>query len=129
MALLTTGAIAFMERDLGYPMFWLACLHHVLELLLQAAIVEKLGPTSGPNEKYNSRFEEFFNTMEAEEKEKIRADAPNRRDGLFKFEDDVTQEFLESTREFFYNFMSEANGFQRDDYGEFANLIMVRVYW
>ena len=123
-----TGAIAFMEKDLDFPMFWLACLHHVLELLLQAAIVKKLGPTSGPNEKYNTRFEEFFNTMEAEEVEKIRVDAPNRQ-GLFSGEDDVSCEFLESTRTFFSHFMSETNKFQWDDYGEFAKLIMVSAYY
>ena len=113
-----------MEADLGSPMMWLACLHHVLELLLEKAIAVKLGPSSGPREKYFARFESFFNSMNDEEKEKIRTDAPTRRN-LLSAEDDVTREFFESTRSFFSDFMSEANGFQRDDYLEFARLIMV----
>ena len=67
----TAGAVAFMEADLGSPMMWLACLHHVLELLLEKAIAVKLGPSSGPREKYFARFESFFNSMNNEEKEKI----------------------------------------------------------
>ena len=99
-------------------------MHHVLELLLQAAMEQKMGPTSGPREKYFTRFEEYFNSLSEEEVEEIRVDAPSRL-GLFSSEDDVTKEFLESTKTFFTTFMSEANGFQRDDYLEFANLIMV----
>ena len=121
-----SGANVFLEADLETPVFWFACLHHVMELLLGAAMTEKLGPTSGPREKYFVRFESFFNSLSKEEVEEIRRQAPSRV-ALFSPEDDITREFLESTRVFFSSFMAESNGFQRDDYLEFARMIMVKV--
>ena len=96
-----------------------------MELVLEKAITVKLGPTSGPREKYFARFESYFNTLEKDEKEKIRGEAPTRLN-LLSAEDDVTRECFEATRTFFTNFTKEANGYQRNDYKEFAELIMVR---
>ena len=95
-----------------------------MELLLHAAITEKLGPTSGPREKYFDRFRTYFNSLSKEEVEAIRLDASACLN-LLAPEDDVSREFMESTRAFFTNFMKEANGFQRDDYKELARVIMV----
>jgi hypothetical protein len=72
------GANVFIEQELGRQMLWLACFHHVLDLLMEAAIVEKLGPTSGPREKYFAKFETYFNTLEKEEKAKISAESTER---------------------------------------------------
>ena len=84
----------------------------------------KLGPTFGPREKYFVRFEAYFNALTKTEVEEIRSQATERI-ALFSPEDDVTREFLESTKAFFTSFMAESNGFQRDDYLEFARMIMV----
>ena len=113
-----------LEAGLGQALIWFACMHHILEILLQAAIVAKLGPSSGPTEKYFARFQEYFNSLTEEEVEEIRLNASSRADFL-KEEDDVTREMLDATREFFRSFMSKSNGFQRDDYLEMACLIMV----
>ena len=43
-----------------------------LELLMEAAVAEKLGPSSGPREKYFARFETYFNGLTEEEREAIR---------------------------------------------------------
>ena len=121
------GANVFIEADLGSPMLWMACLHHVMELLLGAAMTEKLGPTSGPCEKYFMRFEVYFNALTKEEAEEIRLGA-SQRASLLSPEDEVTKEFIESTRAFFSSFMAEKRGFQRDDYLEFARMIMVITF-
>ena len=84
-------------------------------------MAEKLGPTSGPREKYFARFQTYFNNLEEEEKETIRLDAPNRL-GLVAAHDDVTREFLEATKAFFSAF---TGGYQRGDYLEFSCLIKV----
>ena len=105
-------------------MLWMACLHHVMELLLHGALTQKLGPTSGPSEKYFTRFQSYFNSLAKEEVEKVRVEA-TACVGLLSPEDEVTREFMESTKAFFTGFMQESRGFQRDDYREFARLIMV----
>ena len=106
------------------PLLWWACLHHVLEILLQTAMTEKLGPTTGPTEKYFDRFQSYFNSLSTEEFEEIRLGASS----CFEFlspTDDLGKEFFECTRVFFTDFMAKRNGFRRDDYRELARLIMV----
>ena len=109
---------------MGRVVLWNACLHHVLDLVVEAAVVEKLGPTSGPTEKYFSRFEAYFNSLTKEEKVEISAEGPTRIAQVAP-EDDVTREFLDATKTFFSDFMAQENAFQRGDYLEFARLIMV----
>ena len=107
-------------------MLWLACLHHVLDLLMEAAVVEKLGPTSGPREKYFAKFETYFNSLDEEEKAKIAAESTERI-GLVSPEDDVTRQFHAEATAFFTEFLAQDNAFQRGDYQELARLITVRI--
>ena len=85
---------------MGRVVLWNACLHHILDLLVEAAVVEKLGPTSGPTEKYFSRFEAYFNSLTKEEKVEISAEGPTRVAQVAP-EDEVTREFLDATKTFF----------------------------
>ena len=85
-----------MEQALGVALLWLACLHHILELVLHEALTQKLGPTSGPTEKYFARFESYFNSLKKEEVEEIRMAATARLE-LLSPEDEVTAEFFESS--------------------------------
>ena len=110
-----------MEQNAQKQLQWNACLHHVFELLMEAAVVDKLGPTSGPREKYFARFETYFNGLTREEKEVIRSDADARL-GIVGAEDEVTREFLEATKAFFASY---SGMYQRGDYKEFAGLIKV----
>ena len=100
---------------------WNACFHHVLELLIEAAIVQKLGPTSGPTEKYFLRFQTYFNDLSKEQKEVIAEEAKGRI-AFVAAEDEVTRDFLEATNAFFANY---GDKYQRGDYMEFARLIKV----
>ena len=88
---------------------------------METAIVEKLGPTSGPTEKYFARFQSYFNGLSKEEKEVIAAEAKGRV-AFVAAEDEVTREFLEATKAFFANY---GDTYQRGDYQEFARLIKV----
>ena len=117
------GANVFIEQGLGVQLLWCACFHHILDILAELAVEVKLGPSSGPREKYFARFESNFNSLTEEEKETIRVDAPNHI-GIVAAEDGITRQFLDATRSFFSQFMAEARPFQRGDYLEFARLIM-----
>ena len=123
--MISKGALVLIQQHLGIPLLWWACLHHVLEILLQAAMTEKLGPSSGPTEKYFERFQTYFNSLSTDDREAIRKEASSST--YLKPEDDFSEELFQSTRDFFADFMARKNGFQRDDYREFANLIMVRT--
>ena len=116
-----TGTNVLLQQAVGQPCQWNACLHHVFELLMEAAVAEKLGPTTGPREKYFARFESYFNNLTEEEREVIRTNAADRRP-LVGDEDEVTREFMEATKSFFANY---GNSFQRGDYKEFARLVKV----
>ena len=84
-------------------------------------MVDKLGPTTGPREKYFARFETHFNGLTKDAKEAIRSDA-NARLGMVGAEDEVTRDFLEATKSFFASY---SGAYQRGDYKEFAGLIKV----
>ena len=115
----------FIEQEVGRPLLWLACLHHVMELLLHAAVVEKLGPTSGPSEKYFTRFQTYYNALSDEEKEKIKGEALQQAINLLAPEDDITAEFKEASTSFFSAFATADHSYDRGDYKECSLLIRV----
>jgi hypothetical protein len=43
------GACVILEQELERPMLWLACRHHILELVLAAVFTSALGSSSGPD--------------------------------------------------------------------------------
>ena len=106
-------------------MLWFACLHHVLDLILEAAITEKLGPTSGPTETYFTRFKEHFNSMTAAEKSMIAANAASALD-LLSVEDETIAGLRAKTKEFMKEFLEKCEKFHRADYLELARLVMVK---
>ena len=98
-----------------------------MDLMMEAAIVAKLGPTSGPTEKYFARFEAYFNSLDSETKSQILKNASVALDVL-SVEDSLVEEFRDATREFFRQFMSKPNSFQRGDYLELARLVTVNPF-
>ena len=121
---LERGANVLIEQKLGRQCLWLACLHHILDLLMEAAIAEKLGPTSGPRKKYFAKFEMYFNSLEEADKNTIVREAIDRIEILAP-EDEVTRSFQAATKAFFINFMVSEPSFQRRDNLEFAHLVML----
>ena len=65
---LQNGANVCLQVYLDKPLLWLASLHHILEIIMGAAITLKLGPTSDPREKGFTKFEKHFNNLTEEEK-------------------------------------------------------------
>ena len=84
----------------------------------------RVGPTSGPCEKYFARFETFFNALSEEEKAESVSESP-RHFQLLEPEDQVTRDLREATRVFFTEFLARENGDLRGDYKELAHLVMV----
>ena len=89
-----------------------------------AAITLKLGPTSGPREKYFTKFEKYFNNLTEEEKEHILEDA-NEKVKLLAPKDEVTSEFHQRVKKLFSSFFETKHSFQREDYLELARIVLV----
>ena len=51
------GACVHIQQELGCPMLWLACSHHILEVLLKDVFVRCLGPSSSPDFLLFKRFQ------------------------------------------------------------------------
>lgn len=51
------GACVLLERKLGRNVLFLACRHHIFEIMLQAVFIEaKFAPSSGPDVALFKRF-------------------------------------------------------------------------
>lgn len=46
---LSKRACALLEQKMNKEMLWLACRHHIFEIMLQEVVVKSLGVSSGPN--------------------------------------------------------------------------------
>ena len=46
---LKSGACTFMEHSLDHEMAWVACRHHIMELVLASIFQALFGPTGGPD--------------------------------------------------------------------------------
>ena len=51
------GACILPEQKFGKDMLWLACRHHILEIILEAVVLLCLGPSSGPDIPLFKRFQ------------------------------------------------------------------------
>jgi hypothetical protein len=51
------GACVLLEQKLQKDLLWLACRHHVLEIMLEAVVVHSLGPSKGPEIAVFKRFQ------------------------------------------------------------------------
>ncbi|KAK0065707.1 hypothetical protein Bpfe_005140 [Biomphalaria pfeifferi] len=54
------GTCVLLEQKLGKELLWLACRHHILELLCSDIFKKVFGPTSGPNVILFRRFQELW---------------------------------------------------------------------
>ena len=58
-----SGACTLLEQSVGRNLLWLACRHHILEVLLADAFSECLGPSSGPDILLFKKFRESWSTL------------------------------------------------------------------
>lgn len=53
---LRAGACILLEQKMEKDALWMACRHHIMEILLEAIVVQALGPSSGPEILIFKRF-------------------------------------------------------------------------
>lgn len=53
---LRNGACILLEQKMQKDMLWLACRHHIMEIMLEAVVSQALGPSSGPEISLFKRF-------------------------------------------------------------------------
>ena len=54
------GACILLEQKFGKDMLWLACRHHILEIILEAVVLLCVGPSSGPDILLFKRFQKSW---------------------------------------------------------------------
>ena len=65
------GACMRIEQDLDKDLLWLACRHHVSEVILRDVFMECVGPSSGPDIPLFRRFRETWKLYETTKRSSI----------------------------------------------------------
>lgn len=60
---LRSGACVLLEQKMDKNMLWMACRHHVLEIMLEAVVVKLLGVSSGPDISLFKRFKKSWSSI------------------------------------------------------------------
>ena len=58
-----SGACILLETLFGHPLLWLACRHHMMEVLLSDIFSMCLGPSSGPDITIFKRFRKIWSRL------------------------------------------------------------------
>lgn len=61
---LKAGACILLEQKMEKDFLWLACRHHILEIMLEAVVNEALGPSSGPEILIFKRFRTAWSNID-----------------------------------------------------------------
>ena len=61
---LKNGACTFIEQSLGHEVAWVACRHHILELVLASVFRALFGPTGGPDVSLFKRFQQTWSFVD-----------------------------------------------------------------
>lgn len=111
---LRNGACALLEQKLQKNMLWMACRHHVFEIMLEAVIIKSLGVSSGPDILLFKRFKNSWSSV---------------NQGSFKtigFDGLIHEEVINSAPDIIEFSKHQFAEFQpRDDYKELLELTIV----
>jgi len=58
------GACTFIEQSLGHEVVWVACRHHILELVFASIFHALFGPTGGPDVSLFKRFQQAWSIVD-----------------------------------------------------------------
>ena len=58
------GSVTIFEKQLGRPILWLACRHHIIELHIKHANETLRGPSKGPEDGLFKRFKKLFPSLD-----------------------------------------------------------------
>lgn len=109
------GAATLLEQRLDRDVLYIACRHHVFEIILQTAIIEaKLFESSGPDIALFKKFKNSWNKIDT------------TKFSLFN-ENKKTKEILTPVREEMIRFCSQklTEDHPRKDYKEFIELVVI----
>lgn len=68
------GACVLIEQKFDKEMLWLACRHHVLEIMLETIVVSGLGPSTGPEILLFKRFKNVWSEMKLQDFQSVKTD-------------------------------------------------------
>lgn len=109
------GACVLLEQKLGRNVLFLACRHHIFEIILQAVFTEaKFAPSSGPDIPLFKRFVNNWRNI-------------NKNEYSVWTDDSMTFDILNNVRDEILEFakIKLQDSFPRDDYKEFLQLIVI----
>lgn len=109
------GACVLLEQKLGRNILFLACRHHIFEIILQAVFIEaKFAPSSGPDIPLFKRFVNSWKNI-------------NKNEYSVWTDDSMTFDILNDVRDEILDFAEKRlkDCFPRDDYKEFLQLIVI----
>ena len=69
------GACVLLEQKMDKDMPWLACRHHVLELVLEAVVLHSLGSSTGPDILLFKRFQKYWASIDKTKFQTVISDA------------------------------------------------------
>ncbi|KAI5714347.1 hypothetical protein M8J76_015698 [Diaphorina citri] len=111
------GACTILEQMLDKELFYFACRHHILEVLLRGVFDVKLGSTTGPHPDLFKKFEKAWPNID---KTKYDLGISNKN-----VEKHITSQFITDITA---DFKSKLAEFQpRDDYKELLELVLVFI--
>jgi len=111
---LRNGACILLEQNMDKDMLWLACRHHIMEIMLEAVVVHAIGCSSGPDILLFKRFKKSWSTIQSEHFETVISDASTSN----KIENISTDMIIFASK--------QLEEFQpRDDYKELLNLCII----
>ena len=61
------GACILLEQKMNKEMLWLACRHHIMEIILESVVQNEIGPSSGPDNLFLKRFQKNWQLINKEE--------------------------------------------------------------
>ena len=116
------GACALLEEKLRKKLFYFACCHHVMELIIGKVFHISMGiPSSSPEVPLFKRFQEYWGCID---KEKFEAGL--KEDNIKILLQDIKDEILEfATRQESPSKTSVSAPGPRDDYLEFIELVII----
>ena len=108
------GACAIIERSVNRPLLWVACRHHMYEIVLAEVFKETLGASSGPD---ISLFKRFKTNWMSLDQSKFAAASNELFTGVLR---DLREKMID-----FHSNVLEEGEFLRDDYAELQHLSLV----
>lgn len=108
------GACIILEQKMEKDALWLACRHHIMEIMLEAVVVEALGPSSGPEILIFKRFRTFWPNIDQNKFSGVSSDPDTLR---------CVENVISSTISFAEKQLSDSQ--PRDDYKELLNLTII----